>query len=213
MQWPIADPIFLRLDVRMAPKYHPTPLSGGDRKALIKELGKARAMANILAMQSAEMRAKGEAIIQQADKLLCESWNERMWSDGEPIDPSPTVEQAVNGGFPWLEIRCARCKTPSDVDLAAMKHPPTTFVHDLASRLRCRKCTKAGRRPPATRYNWPGSRAILEPKLENVLVWTASHPHGFMALSASQKDERKFNEYSRSYRHGYFEVGVPASRC
>jgi hypothetical protein len=67
----------------MAPKYHPTPLSGGDRKALTKELGKARAMASILASQSAEMRAKGEAMIQQADKLLCESRNERMWSDGE----------------------------------------------------------------------------------------------------------------------------------
>ena len=67
----------------MAPKHHPTPLSGGDRKALNKEFGKARAMANILAAQSAEMRAKGEAMIQQADKLLCESWNERMWSDGE----------------------------------------------------------------------------------------------------------------------------------
>jgi len=26
----------------MAPKYHPTPLSGGDRKALNKDLGKAR---------------------------------------------------------------------------------------------------------------------------------------------------------------------------
>jgi len=84
----------------MAPKYHPTPLSGGDRKALSKELGKARAMANILAAQSTEMRAKGEAMIQQADRLLCESWNERMWSDGEPIDPSPTIDQAVNGGFP-----------------------------------------------------------------------------------------------------------------
>jgi hypothetical protein len=46
----------------MAPKHHPTPLSGGDRKALNKELGKARAMANILASQSAEMRAKGEAL-------------------------------------------------------------------------------------------------------------------------------------------------------
>src|ERR1700730_1590610 len=63
----------------MAPKHHPTPLSGGDRKALAKELGKARAMTRIIASQSAEMRAKGEAMIQQADKLLCESWNERMW--------------------------------------------------------------------------------------------------------------------------------------
>jgi hypothetical protein len=35
-------------------------------------------MANVLSSQSAEMRAKGEAMIQQADKLLCESWNERM---------------------------------------------------------------------------------------------------------------------------------------
>ncbi|MDH2351170.1 tyrosine-type recombinase/integrase [Bradyrhizobium sp. SSUT112] len=52
-------------------------------KALAKELGKARAMANILAAQSVEMRAKGEAMIQQADRLLCESWNERMWSDGD----------------------------------------------------------------------------------------------------------------------------------
>ena len=76
----------------MAPKYHPTPLSGGDRKALTKELGKARAMTGILASQSVEMRAKGQAMIQQADRLLCESWNERMWSDGEApnLDPSET---------------------------------------------------------------------------------------------------------------------------
>src|SRR5277367_1979981 len=79
----------------MAPKHHPTPLSGGDRKALAKELGKARAMTGILAAQSAEMRTKGEALIQQADRLLCESWNERMWSDGEPIDPSPTIDGAL----------------------------------------------------------------------------------------------------------------------
>jgi hypothetical protein len=96
----------------MAPKHHPTPLSGGDRKALTKELGKARAMTRILAAQSAEMRAKGKALIQQADKLLCESWNERMWSDGEPIDPSPTIDQAINGGFPWLEIQCAKVQDP-----------------------------------------------------------------------------------------------------
>jgi hypothetical protein len=134
----------------MAPKYHPAPLSGGDRKALNKELGKARAMTTILAAQSAEARAKGEALIQQADKLLAESWNERMWANGEPIDPSPTVDQAISGGYPWLEIECSRCKTKRDVDLAALRHPPTTFIHDLASRLRCRKCAKAGRRPSAT---------------------------------------------------------------
>lgn len=27
-----------------------------------------------------------------------------MWADGGPIDPLPTVDQAVNGGYSWLEI-------------------------------------------------------------------------------------------------------------
>ncbi|MFK4724703.1 phage FluMu protein Com [Bradyrhizobium niftali] len=134
----------------MAPKHHPTPLSGGDRKALAKELGRARAMTTILAAQSAEARAKGESLIKQADRLFCEAFNERMWADGGPIDPSPTIEQAVNGGHSWLEIECSRCRTKRDVDLAALRHPSTTFVHDLASRLRCSKCAKANRRPSAT---------------------------------------------------------------
>ena len=70
---------------------------------------------------------------------------------GEPIDPSPTMDQAINGGFPWLEIQMLSLqRRTSDVDLAAMKTPPTTFVHDLASRLRCSKCAKAGKRPAAT---------------------------------------------------------------
>jgi hypothetical protein len=32
----------------MAPKHHPTPLSGGDRKAFKKELSKSRAMTRVL---------------------------------------------------------------------------------------------------------------------------------------------------------------------
>jgi len=96
----------------MAPKHHPTPLSAGDRKALTKEPGKARAMAGILAAQSAEMRAKGEALIQQADKLFCESWNERMWSDGEPIDPSPTIDRIPLVGDSMLAMQDAqRCRS------------------------------------------------------------------------------------------------------
>jgi hypothetical protein len=134
----------------MAPRYHPTPLSGGDRKALGKELSKSRAMTTVLARRSQECRAEGEALIREADKLLAESWNERMWADGGPIDPSPSIDQAVNGGYSWIEIECSRCKTRRDVDLAALSHPPTTAVHDLAGRLRCSKCAKAGRRPAAT---------------------------------------------------------------
>ena len=134
----------------MAPKYHPTPLSGGDRKALAKELTKARTMTRILADRANEKRAAGEALIREADDLACQSWNERMWADGGPIDPSPTIDQAINGGYAWLEIACSRCKTPRDVDLCALPHVSSTCVHDLAGRLRCSKCTRAGRRPPAT---------------------------------------------------------------
>lgn len=115
-----------------------------------KELDRARAMTTVLARQSHELRGKGETLIRQANRLLCESWNERMWADGEPVDPSPTIDQAVSGGYSWLQIECSRCKAARDVDMSALTHPATTFVHDLASRLRCRKCAKAGRRPSAT---------------------------------------------------------------
>jgi hypothetical protein len=134
----------------MAPKHHPTLLSGGDRKALKKELSNARGVTLMLARQASDLRARGEALIREADNLDCQSWNERMWADGEPIDPSPTVDQALNGGFPWLEIECTRCRTKRDVSLAELPHVPTTFVHDLATRLRCQRCAKAGKRPTAT---------------------------------------------------------------
>jgi hypothetical protein len=45
----------------MAPKYRPTPLSGGDRKALTKEIAKSRVMTGILAERSYEKRRVGEA--------------------------------------------------------------------------------------------------------------------------------------------------------
>jgi hypothetical protein len=61
-------------------------------------------MTSILAQRAAETRAAGEAMIREADGLLCQSWNERMWADGEPVDPSPTVDQAINGGYPWLGL-------------------------------------------------------------------------------------------------------------
>jgi len=133
----------------MAPKHHPIPLSGGDRKALKKELVRSRAMTIVLARNAEDLRARGEALIREADDLTCQSWNERMWSDGGPIDPSPTIVQALNGGYPWLEIECFRCRTRRDVDLAALRRPTTTCVHDLVSRLICQKCSAAGKRPAA----------------------------------------------------------------
>jgi hypothetical protein len=129
----------------MAPKHHPTPLSGGDRKALDKELSKARAMTGILAKRADEKRRAGEALIREADNLACQSWNERMWSDGGPAQPSPTIGQAINGGYPWLEVKCSRCRTPRSIDLTILARPPETPVHVLEGRLDCRKCRRAKR--------------------------------------------------------------------
>jgi hypothetical protein len=44
----------------MAPKYHPTPLSGGDRKALNKELAKSHGMTVMLARQSKSCAPRGK---------------------------------------------------------------------------------------------------------------------------------------------------------
>jgi len=55
-------------------------------------------MTKIFAERSAEKRSEGEALIREADNLACQSFN--MWSDGGPIDPSPTIDQAINGGLP-----------------------------------------------------------------------------------------------------------------
>lgn len=145
----------------MAPKHHPTPLSGGDRKALNKELGKSRAMTNILAAQSAEMRAKAETMLQRADRLLCESWNERMWSDGEPIDPVADHRPGGQRGLPLAgdpvlplqdaeRHRSRRDEAPADHVRPRSRQPAA--VPEMR---------QAGRRPPAT---------LLQ------LAWQPRHP-------------------------------------
>ena len=116
----------------MAPKHHHMPLSGGDRKALKKELSKSRAMTHIFAERSAEKRREGEALIREADNLAVNLGTNACGRTAAPSIRSPTIDQAINGGFPWLEIECSRCKTPRDVDLAAL--PPR--ADDMRARSR-----------------------------------------------------------------------------
>jgi hypothetical protein len=51
-----------------------------------------------------------------------------MWSDGGPIDPSPTIDQAING-FDGFRSNAPDAKTQRDVDLCALRRPATTFVN------------------------------------------------------------------------------------
>ena len=56
----------IHTQLTMSPRIIHTPLSGGDRKALAKELTKARAMTRIMADRANEKRAAGEALIREA---------------------------------------------------------------------------------------------------------------------------------------------------
>lgn len=67
-------------------------MSGGDRKALAKELTRARAMTRILTERALEKRAAGEALIREADNLACQSWKERMWAGGQDVSADVAQE-------------------------------------------------------------------------------------------------------------------------
>jgi hypothetical protein len=71
-------------------------------------------MTKIFAGRSAEKRREGEVLIREPDNLACQSLNERMRSDGGPTDPSPTIDQAINGGYAvvgceWSDKDSLRC--------------------------------------------------------------------------------------------------------
>lgn len=123
------------------------PLSGGDRKALKKELAKSRGVSRMLESASIEKRAAGVKLIREADDLACQSWNERMWSEGGPAQPSPTIRQALNADFRWLEVLCTRCQRRLSVDLGLIKRPADTDIHQLENSLRHESCRRRGETP------------------------------------------------------------------
>ena len=82
---------------------------------------------------------------QVADKLACEAWNERLAQLGGPLQPSPSLRAAINGGYPWLRDECNACQQNAWVDLAKVRRPPETPVWTLEPSLSCQPC-RGGRR-------------------------------------------------------------------
>ena len=90
-----------------------------------------------------------------------------------------------------LEIECSRCKTPRDVDLCALRRPPTTFVHELVgavglSEVQERRQTPSGHAAPACtapaasgggQVMW--SRLLLLVTLVVSAVWSISIGYAF----------------------------------
>jgi hypothetical protein len=65
-------------------------------------------------MYGAEVRIfvrRAAAARKEADKLACEVWNKRMLGFRCPAQPAPTLGDALNAGYGFLEVRCLGCET------------------------------------------------------------------------------------------------------
>lgn len=111
----------------------------------------------------------------RADRLFCEAWNARMLAFHGPAQPSPTMADALNADFRYLEVKCLGCEINSTIDLTIIRRKGTTPVHELERALRCKECSQVRRYPykrsqlVALRYDkisassppshiWPGDR-------------------------------------------------------
>ena len=77
-----------------------------------------------------------------ADQLACEAWNYRMLGYKGPAQPSPTLGDAMNAGYMYLEVRCLGCNTSQTVALDIVRRPKHTPVHELERYMRCKDCSK-----------------------------------------------------------------------
>ncbi len=91
------------------------------------------------------VRAAAERATQarkDADRLACEAWTKRMLGFQGPAQPSPTLGDAINAGFGYLEVRCLGCDTHQTVALDIVRRPKTTPVHELERYMRCKDCSQ-----------------------------------------------------------------------
>jgi len=47
----------------------------------------------------------------QADRLACKAWNQRTLGFQGSAQPSPTLGDALNAGYLYLEVKCLGCNT------------------------------------------------------------------------------------------------------
>jgi hypothetical protein len=91
------------------------------------------------ARMAAQKAAEGR---READKLACEAWNKRMLALQGPAQPSPTLADALNAGYAYLEVRCLGCDTQQTVALDIVRRPKTTPIHELERHMRCKDCSE-----------------------------------------------------------------------
>jgi hypothetical protein len=92
----------------------------------------------------ASVRAAAERAAQarkDADRLACEAWNKRMLAFKGLAQPSPTLGEALNAGYAYLEVRCLGCDTNQTLALDIARRPKATPIHELERYMRCKDCS------------------------------------------------------------------------
>ena len=56
--------------------------------------------------------------------------------------PGPTLGDALNAGYGYLEVRCLGCDTHQTVALDIVRRPKTTPIHELERYMRCKDCSQ-----------------------------------------------------------------------
>jgi hypothetical protein len=92
-----------------------------------------------------------------------------------PAQPSPTLGDALDAGYLYLEVKCLGCDTHQTVALDIVRRRKTTPIHELERYMRCRRCselqgypfkrsdlvaprtTKISAKDPPSTW-WPGER-------------------------------------------------------
>src|SRR5262249_42936662 len=76
-----------------------------------------------------------------ADRPAVEASNKRMLGFKGPAQPSPTLGDALNAGYGYLEVRCLECDTHQTVALDIVRRPKAT-PHELERYVRCKDCSE-----------------------------------------------------------------------
>ena len=64
-----------------------------------------------------------------------------------PAQPSPTLGDAHNADYLFLEVRCLGCDTHQTVAFDIVRRPKTTPIHELERYMRCKDCSQVRRYP------------------------------------------------------------------
>jgi hypothetical protein len=112
----------------------PEPIGGTPSTSICGGLPVHRGSAHPLVMGSksretiygGSVRAAAERAAEarkQADRLAVEAWNKRMLGFQGPAQPSPTLADALNAGYRYLEVKCLGCNTHQTVALDIVRRP------------------------------------------------------------------------------------------